>query len=78
MKILVTGAAGYIGSVLTPTLLNAGHEVIALDNFMYNQSSLLDCKYLLVLGSHTFLHENLLQDFLRSLEYVPSKVDAHI
>ena len=43
MKVLVTGAAGYIGSVLTPTLLNAGHEVVALDNFMYNQSSLLDC-----------------------------------
>ena len=45
MKILITGAAGYIGSVLTPTLLNAGHEVIALDNFMYNQTSLLDCCY---------------------------------
>ena len=43
MKILVTGAAGYIGSVLTPTLLKAGHDVIALDNFMYHQSSLLDC-----------------------------------
>ncbi|MDO8675061.1 MAG: NAD(P)-dependent oxidoreductase [Candidatus Omnitrophota bacterium] len=43
MKILITGAAGYIGSVLTPTLLTQGHEVIALDNFMYNQSSLLDC-----------------------------------
>lgn len=42
MKVLVTGAAGYIGSVLVPTLLNAGHEVIALDNFMYNQTSLLD------------------------------------
>jgi nucleoside-diphosphate-sugar epimerase len=42
MKILVTGAAGYIGSVLTPTLLNAGHEVVAMDNFMYNQTSLLD------------------------------------
>ena len=45
MKILVTGAAGYIGSVLTPTLLAQGHEVIALDNFMYNQNSLLDCCY---------------------------------
>ncbi|HEY8291233.1 MAG TPA: NAD-dependent epimerase/dehydratase family protein, partial [Thermomicrobiales bacterium] len=32
MKTLVTGAAGYIGSVTTEVLLHAGHEVIALDN----------------------------------------------
>src|SRR5262245_10600146 len=43
MKILVTGAGGYIGSILTPTLLAAGHSVTAVDNFMYNQTSLLDC-----------------------------------
>ncbi|MBL8012290.1 MAG: NAD-dependent epimerase/dehydratase [Candidatus Omnitrophica bacterium] len=43
MKILITGAGGYIGSILTPTLLAAGHSVTALDNFMYNQTSLLDC-----------------------------------
>lgn len=41
--ILVTGAAGYIGSILTPSLLQAGHRVIAVDNFMYQQTSLLDC-----------------------------------
>jgi len=42
-KILVTGAAGYIGSVTVPRLLQAGHAVVALDNFMYGQTPLLDC-----------------------------------
>lgn len=42
-KVFVTGAAGYIGSILTPRLLEAGHDVTALDNFMYRQASLLDC-----------------------------------
>ncbi len=41
--VLVTGAAGYIGSILTPALLAEGYRVIALDNFMYGQTSLLDC-----------------------------------
>jgi UDP-glucose 4-epimerase len=33
MKILVTGAGGYIGSVATYMLLQKGHEVVAIDNF---------------------------------------------
>ncbi len=42
MKIVVTGGAGYIGSILVPTLLNEGHTVVVVDNFLYRQTSLLD------------------------------------
>ena len=33
MKIVVTGAAGFIGSHLAHSLLDDGHEVVGLDNF---------------------------------------------
>lgn len=42
-RILITGGAGYIGSVLTPTLLEKDYEVTVLDNFMFSQNSLADC-----------------------------------
>jgi nucleoside-diphosphate-sugar epimerase len=42
-SVLVTGGAGYIGSVLSKTLLDQGFRVTVLDNFMYRQNSLLDC-----------------------------------
>ncbi|MEX0701706.1 MAG: NAD(P)-dependent oxidoreductase [Planctomycetales bacterium] len=39
-RILVTGGAGYLGSVLCERLLDAGHRVTVLDNLLYGQHSL--------------------------------------
>lgn len=42
-KILITGGAGYIGSILVPALLFKGCIITVIDNFMYGQTSLLNC-----------------------------------
>ncbi len=40
LNILVTGGAGYLGAVLIPALLAAGHRVTVLDRFLYERNSL--------------------------------------
>jgi len=41
-KVLITGAAGYIGSILTRLLLDKGYFVIGLDNLRFGGESLLE------------------------------------
>jgi len=44
-KVLITGGAGYLGSVLTEVLLNKGYEVTVIDNLLYKQTSLAPFTY---------------------------------
>ena len=41
MKVLITGGAGYLGSVITETLLDNGYHVTCLDKLIFSQLSLL-------------------------------------
>jgi nucleoside-diphosphate-sugar epimerase len=41
MKILITGGAGYLGSVITGKMLEKGYQVTVLDKLIFNQTSLL-------------------------------------
>ena len=41
MKVLITGGAGYLGSVITETLLDNGYHVTCLDKLIFSQVSLL-------------------------------------
>ena len=40
MQVLITGGAGYLGSIMTDRLLSAGHRVTVVDSLLYQQNSL--------------------------------------
>ncbi|MDA1284028.1 MAG: NAD(P)-dependent oxidoreductase [Proteobacteria bacterium] len=44
-KVLITGGAGYLGSVLTEVLLNNGYNVTIIDNLLYKQTSVAPFTY---------------------------------
>ena len=50
MNVFVTGGAGYIGSVCTEELLNAGHQVTVFDDLSEGHRSAVDSRARFVLG----------------------------
>jgi nucleoside-diphosphate-sugar epimerase len=42
-RVLITGGAGYLGSIMVPFLLSKGYKVTVLDSLYYRQNSLLEC-----------------------------------
>ncbi len=50
MKVIVTGGAGYIGSVCVEELLNAGHEVVVFDNLSEGHRGAIDDRAKLIVG----------------------------
>ena len=71
-KVLVTGGAGYIGSILVPDLLAKGHKVTVIDNFIYKDPSLANMVYNknleLIYGD--IRDKTIMKDLLRSADVI--------
>ena len=68
-KVLITGGAGYIGSMLSTELLKDGHEVTIIDLMKYDKGSL----------NHLYFHKNfkLINKDIRNLKVMKKLVANH-
>lgn len=69
MRILITGAAGFLGSHLCDKLINLGHEVIGMDNFITGSPDNLS--HLAGNSSFTFIRHD-----VANFIYVPGKIEG--
>lgn len=77
-KILVTGGAGYIGSHTCVELLNAGHEVVVLDNLCNSSSESLSRVEKLTQKSLTFIEGDIRDSQLLDQVFQHQSIDAVI
>lgn len=77
-KILVTGGAGYIGSHTCVELLNAGHEVIVLDNLCNSSAESLNRVQQLSQKSLTFVEGDIRDSQLLDQVFQQQSIDAVI
>lgn len=78
MKVLVTGCTGYIGSHTCVELLNAGNEIVGLDNFSNSKREVLD-KIKTITGKEIKFYEgNMLDEELLNRIFEENKIDAVI
>ena len=71
-KILITGGAGYVGSVLTPYLLSKGHKVTVIDLLKYDKGSL---DHLYFNKNFTFINDDvrkskMLKEHIKKNEFI--------
>ena len=77
MKILVLGGAGYIGSHTAVELLNAGREIVIIDNFSNSKPEVLKKIKKITGKDFKFYEETKLVGSLNSLDYKNAVVCTH-
>tara|TARA_B100000989_G_scaffold81467_2_gene58174 strand:- start:16953 stop:17891 length:939 start_codon:yes stop_codon:yes gene_type:complete len=64
-RILITGGAGYIGSLLSDTLVNQGYEVTVIDNLFFNKNTI---GHLIIKKNFKFIHADVRNSIITNEE----------